>query len=152
MKPITMVVSSGADPPPGEPPGDPGEYQQHQQTIPGASAGLTPEEYDYLYQQKKVYDDDMITNAANTENKAHDNDDNNHKARPYKPIRQIPPIPSTTHDDDNHPQLSNPMITPPPTPQTTTTPKITIGTTPTTKTGTKTTTPMTDDDTPHNPL
>ena len=52
--PITMVVSSGADPPPGEPPGDPGEYQQQQTTIPGASAGLTQEEYDYLYQQTTV--------------------------------------------------------------------------------------------------
>ena len=38
MTPITMVVSSAADPPPGEPPGDPGESQQHQKTIPGASA------------------------------------------------------------------------------------------------------------------
>ena len=72
----------------------------------------------------------------------------------YNDTRKYIPTTMTvaTHDDDNHPQLSNPMITPPPTPQTTTTTtKITIGTTPTTKTGTKTTTPMTDDDTPHNP-
>ena len=120
MKPITMVVSSGADPPPGEPPGDPGEYQQHQQTIPGASAGLIPEEYDYLYQQKQVYDDDMMYKTttkktdAITENKtqstAHDNDNNNHKARPYQQFRKIPMITSsahtaphfTAHDDDDN--------------------------------------------------
>ena len=60
-----MVVTSGAEPPPGEPPGDPGEYQQHQKTIIGASAGLTQEEYDYLYQQKKVYNDDMMYTILN---------------------------------------------------------------------------------------
>ena len=54
------MVSSGADPSPGEPPGDSGECQQHQKTIPGASAGLTKEEHDYLYQQNTVYDDDLM--------------------------------------------------------------------------------------------
>ena len=59
-----MVVSSGADPPPGTPPGDPGEYQ-HQKTTPGASAGLTQEKYDYLYQQTTVHDNDMMYTILN---------------------------------------------------------------------------------------
>ena len=59
MKPITMVVSNGADPSPGEPSGEFREYQ-HQKTIPSTSAELTREEHGYLYQQQKVYDDDMM--------------------------------------------------------------------------------------------
>ena len=66
MKPITMVVvSSGADPKPGKPTGDPGEYHQPKKTIPGVSAGLTQEEHDYLYQQKTVFDEDMMDTIPN---------------------------------------------------------------------------------------
>ena len=60
-----MFVSSGGDPPPGTPQGDPGVYQQHEKTIPGASAELTEEEHDYLYQEQKVYDDDMMDTILN---------------------------------------------------------------------------------------
>ena len=45
-----MGVASGADHPPGKSPGDPIDRQQNQnkKTVPGASAGLTHDEYDYL--------------------------------------------------------------------------------------------------------
>ena len=60
----TMVVASGADPT-GEPPGDPSEYQRNQNNrnekiFPDASAGLTQEEHGYFYQQRTIYDDDMM--------------------------------------------------------------------------------------------
>ena len=70
-------------------PGDPGEYQHHQKATPGASAVLTHEEYDHLYQQKTEYDDDMMYKTTTKKTDAINDDDNNNR-EPPSPVA-VPP-------------------------------------------------------------